>query len=56
VQIAEEVIGLLASDPQATVTVRLEINAAFPDGVSDQIKRAVSENAVSLSFKNKTWE
>ena len=56
VQIAEEIIGLLASDPQATVNVRVEINAAFPDGVSDQIKRAVSENAISLSFKNKTWE
>jgi hypothetical protein len=56
VQIAEEIIGLLASDPQATVNVRVEINADFPGGVSDQIKRAVSENAVSLSFKNKTWE
>ena len=56
VQIAEEIIGVLASDPQATVKVRVEINADFPDGVSDQIKRAVSENAISLSFKNKTWE
>jgi uncharacterized protein len=56
VQIAEEIIGLLASDPQATVNVRVEISAAFPDGVSDLIKRAVSENAISLSFKNKTWE
>jgi predicted AAA+ superfamily ATPase len=56
VQIAEEIIGVLASDPQATVQVRVEINADFPDGVADQIKRAVSENAISLSFKNKTWE
>jgi hypothetical protein len=56
VQIAEEIIGLLASDPQARVNVRMEISADFPDGVSDQIKRAVSENATSLSFKNKTWE
>jgi uncharacterized protein len=56
VQIAEEIIGLLASDPQATVKVRVEIDAAFPDGVSDQIKRAVSENASTLNFKNKTWE
>jgi hypothetical protein len=56
VQIAEEIIGVLASDPQATVQVRVEINADFPDGASDQIKRAVSENAISLSFKNKTWE
>jgi hypothetical protein len=56
VQIAEEIIGVPASDPQGTVKVRVEINAVFPDGVSDQIKRAVSENAISLSFKNKTWE
>jgi predicted AAA+ superfamily ATPase len=56
VQIAEEIIGVLASDPQATVQVRVEISADFPDGVSDQIKRAVSENSISLSFKNKTWE
>lgn len=56
VQIAEEIIGVLASDPQATVQVRVEINADFPNGVADQIKRAVSENAISLSFKNKTWE
>lgn len=56
VQIADEIIGVLASDPQASVKIRLEINADFPEGVSDQIKRAVSENASSLSFKNKTWE
>ena len=40
----------------ASVQVRLEISADFPEGVSDQIKRAVSENASSLSFRNKTWE
>ena len=32
VQIAEEIIGVLASDPQANVKVRLEINADFPRG------------------------
>jgi predicted AAA+ superfamily ATPase len=56
VQIAEEIIGVLASDPNATVKVRVEISADYPDGVSEQIKRAVSENASSLGFKNKTWE
>lgn len=56
VQIADEIISVLATDPQATVTVRVEIIAEFPDGVSDQTKRAVSENANSLGFKNKTWE
>jgi uncharacterized protein len=56
VQIAEEIIAHLASDAKATVRVSLEISADFPEGVSDQIKRAVSENAASLGFKNKTWE
>lgn len=56
VQIAEEIISVLTSDSQATVKVSVEITADFPEGVSDQIKRAVSENAASLGFKNKTWE
>ncbi|OGR05786.1 MAG: hypothetical protein A2511_04565 [Deltaproteobacteria bacterium RIFOXYD12_FULL_50_9] len=56
VQIAEEIISLLASDSLANVKVSVEISADFPEGVTDQIKRAVSENAVSLGFKNKTWE
>jgi predicted AAA+ superfamily ATPase len=56
VQIAEEIISVLTADSQATVKVSVEITADFPEGVSDQIKRAVSENATSLGFKNKTWE
>lgn len=56
VQIAEEIISVLTGDPQATVTVAVEITAEFPSGVSDQTKRTVSENATSLGFKNKTWE
>jgi len=57
VQIAEEIINVLAKDSHATVRVRVEIAAEFPDGVSDQIKRAVTENASSLGFKDKiTWE
>ncbi|MGE0395975.1 MAG: ATP-binding protein [Kofleriaceae bacterium] len=56
VQIAEEILQQLASDPQATVNVTVEISAEFPNGVSDSVKRAVSENATSLGFKNKSWE
>jgi hypothetical protein len=56
VTIAEEIIAVLSSDPNATVKVTVEINADFPDGASDQIKRSVSENASLLGFKNKTWE
>jgi predicted AAA+ superfamily ATPase len=56
VTIAEEIIAVLSSDPNATVKVTVEIAADFPDGASDQIKRAVSENASHLAFKSKTWE
>ena len=56
VQLAEEIIGNLASDPQAELKITVEINAEFPTGASDQIKRAVSENAKSLGFKTSTWE
>jgi hypothetical protein len=55
-QIAEEIISVLTADPQATVQVSVEIHADFPAGASEQIKRAVSENAASLGFKNKAWE
>lgn len=56
VQIAEEIIAVLASDPNATVKISVEINAEYAHGASDQIKRAVAENATNLNFKTKTWE
>jgi predicted AAA+ superfamily ATPase len=54
--IAEEVIALLASDPNATVRITLEIDASFPYGASDSIRRGVSENANNLGFNAKEWE
>jgi uncharacterized protein len=56
VELAEEIINNLAADPQAELRITVEITADFPAGVSDQIRRAVSENAKSLGFKNCTWE
>ena len=56
VQIAEEIIAVLNSDPNATLKVTLEIAADFPQGAPDHIKRAVSENANALGFKRKDWE
>jgi hypothetical protein len=56
VQLVEEIINHLASDSQADLKITVEINADFPNGASDQIKRAVSENAKSLGFKTWTWE
>jgi len=56
VQVAEEVIAVLAADPNAEVMVTLEIQVGFPSGASDQTKRAVTENAKTLGFKNADWE
>ncbi|KAA6181496.1 ATP-binding protein, partial [Thiohalocapsa marina] len=56
VQIADEIIAVLCSDPNATVKLSVEIAATFPDGVSDSVKRAVSENARSLDIKIADWE
>jgi hypothetical protein len=56
VQIAKEVINLLATDPNAAIRVTVEIAADFPYGASDLVKRAVSENASSLGFKTTSWE
>lgn len=56
VSISEEIIAVLASDPNATVKVTVEISAEFPNGATEQTKRAVTENASALSFKSKLWE
>ena len=56
VQIAEEIIATLAADPNANVTVRIEIDANFAYGAPDQTKRAVSENAKTLGFTTAEWE
>lgn len=53
--LAEEIINVLTSDPNATVKVTVEIAAAFPNGVPDHIRRAITENANQLGFKNSEW-
>lgn len=55
-EISDEIIALLSNDPNADVRVTLEISANFPGGASDQIRRAVSENANNLNFKSQVWE
>lgn len=47
-EIADEIIALLSSDPTAKVTVTLEINAEFPKGAPEHVRRGVAENARSL--------
>jgi len=56
VQLADEIVSVLRSDPNATVTLVVEISAEFPEGVSETVKRAVSENARSLGLKTPDWE
>lgn len=55
-ELADEIICNLTSDPYAKVKITVEINAEFPQGAEDQTRRAVSENARSLGFKNAEWE
>jgi hypothetical protein len=55
-RLADEIIGLLIRDPKAKVTVRVEIDAEFPNGVSETTRRAVSENAATLGLRGRDWE
>jgi uncharacterized protein len=56
VQIADEIVSVLCSDPNASVKLTVEISADFPEGSSDTVKRAVTENARSLGLKIADWE
>ncbi|MCZ7618403.1 MAG: ATP-binding protein [Myxococcota bacterium] len=56
VRLADEIISVLCSDPNASVKVVVEISAEFPDGSKEQVKRAVSENARALGLKSADWE
>jgi uncharacterized protein len=56
VQLADEIIAVLCSDPNAALKITVDIAAEFPDGAADQVKRAVSENARSLGLKGADWE
>jgi len=56
VEISDEIVSVLAADPNATIKITVELSAEYPAGVSDQIKRAITQNAKALDFKNNTWE
>lgn len=55
-EMVDEIIAVLAQDPNAEIRVNLEIHADYPGGASDQIKRAVTENAKMLNLKMAQWE
>ena len=55
VQLADEIVSVLVSDPNADVRLVVEISAEFPEGASDSVKRAVSESARALGLKSAYW-
>ncbi len=55
-QLADEIIANLTSDPTAEVRITLEIEATFPNGASDSTKRSVTENGNSLGLRQNEWE
>jgi len=55
-KIADEIISLLAGDPNAEIKIRLEVSADFPAGAPDHVKRGVSENSGQLKFGTADWE
>jgi predicted AAA+ superfamily ATPase len=56
IQLADEIIANLVADPNAQVTVTLEISAKFDGGARDSTRRTVSENAAALKLKSADWE
>jgi hypothetical protein len=54
--ITDEIIAALSSDPNAALKITVDTAAEFPEGATDQVKRAVSENARSLGLKSADWE
>jgi hypothetical protein len=55
-RIADEVIAHLAGLVGSDVTVTLEIEAAVPAGVPDNVVRIVTENGRVLKFSNQGFE
>ena len=55
-RVAEEVIAHLAGVDGAKVNVTLEIEAEFPDGFPDAVRRAVTENGRTLNFTDHGFE
>lgn len=54
--VADEVLAHLASAPDATIRVTLEIEATAPGGFDESQVRVVSENAATLKFEQSGFE
>lgn len=55
-EILREVVQHLAGQVGARVTISIDISAYFPDGVSDDVVRTVTENCRTLKFKSNGFE
>jgi predicted AAA+ superfamily ATPase len=55
-EILREVVQHLAGQIGARVTISIDISAYFPDGVSDDVVRTVTENCRTLKFKISGFE
>ncbi|MCS7173684.1 MAG: AAA+ family ATPase, partial [Armatimonadetes bacterium] len=55
-RVAEEVITHLVNVPGARVEVTLEIEATAPEGIPEDVRRTVTENARTLKFKSHGFE
>jgi len=55
-RIAEEIIAHLAAQPDAEVTVTLEIEVRLPNGATEQTVRIVTENSRTLKFTSQGFE
>jgi len=55
-RIADEVIAHLAGLMGSDVTVTLEIDAAIPTGVPENVVRKVTENSRTLKFTSQGFE
>jgi len=53
VQVAEEIISLLASDPQAALKITVEINADFPEEHQIKSKGLFQKMLLPLSLEQK---
>lgn len=51
-QIADAILQHLNSQPASVVEVALEIQAAIPEGATEELIRTISENARTLGFKS----
>ena len=51
----EPLIAVLALDHNAKLTIKVEVQADFPEGAPDDVRRAVNENAGALGF-TPNWE